>query len=422
MPYEILVDESRLIKTVKNQLESQQCFVKPIYRCGRYRVLRTSITDASDSRLAGFLTRQYESEPAQEQGLVGFTRAFLEKHRAEGVDELLQCLPLRYTLYTPLVLFNYSRQRSFDRPEWKRFFQDGGEKLKKAYFGELLETLFPQDVTHVAINMPIVETDVMRRPFNISPLYGELISPQLQLNDQLWDHPETSDFANTVWCHTTQNGIQQFWAPLFTMFSRGNIKEKKRVLDTFPDIQGNDVVDLYAGIGYFTLSYLKRGARNVFCFELNPWSVEALRRGLEANKFDPNRCHIYNESNETCIRRIQEHSVDLRVRHINLGLLPSSEPGWPLALAIIALNKSLSTVTLHIHENVHIDALNDGTFVSNTLRKLKTLNGSYRYAKSHLEKIKTFAPDVWHICLDVDVFAPKLADPIQEPTISDPSH
>lgn len=397
------MDDPKLIKTVKNQLEADRCFVKPVYSCGDYRVLRTSITDCTDPRLEGFNTRKYELKEVAEQGIVGFTQRFLERHAVENINELLRCLPLRYTVYTPLLLFNYSKQRSFNHPAWVSFFHDEGEEAKNSYFSDLLRNLFPKEVTHVAINMPIIETDVMRRPFNITPLYGELISPQLQLNDRLWDHPQSSDFDSTVWCHVTQNGIKQLWAPMFTMFSRGNIKEKKRVLDTFVEIQDNDVVDLYAGIGYFTLSYLKRGARNVFCFELNPWSVEALRRGLEANHFEQDRCHIYNESNEWSTQRLKEHSLKLRVRHINLGLLPSSKPGWPLALAIISLQQSLPIVTLHIHENVHINALNDNTFISQTLSELKTHNGSYEYSATHLEKIKTFAPDVWHVCLDVDV-------------------
>lgn len=40
-----------------------------------------------------------------------------------------------------------------------------------------------------------------------------------------------------------------------TMFSSGNITEKMRVAKF--DCTGQTVVDLYAGIGYYTLQYLK---------------------------------------------------------------------------------------------------------------------------------------------------------------------
>ena len=37
--------------------------------------------------------------------------------------------------------------------------------------------------------------------------------------------------------------------------------------------------DLYAGIGYFAFSYAKAGVGKVLCWEINPWSVDGLRRG-----------------------------------------------------------------------------------------------------------------------------------------------
>lgn len=400
MPYEILVADTQLVKPLKTRLEGENCFVKPIYRDGDRRVIRTTIDDEQHPLIADFCKRFYRGEVPDDTGIVGFTRRFLEGYGER--EALLECLPRRYTIYSPLLLFNYSKDRSFEHPVWKRFFSEVGEAVKEKYFGEMLAQLFPPEISHVATNMPIVETDAMRRPFHLAPLYGTLLSPQVAATSQLWEDPQPEDFDRTLWCHVVQNGIHQLWAPTFTMFSRGNIKEKKRVLDSFPEIEGNDVVDLYAGIGYFTLSYLKRGARRVFCFELNPWSVEALRRGLDANSFSRDRCLIYNESNESCVQRITEANVpDLRIRHINLGLLPTSKPGWPLALAILSLQQPLPTVTLHIHENVHITAID--SFVAETLAHLAALNGSYNYTAAHLEKIKTFAPDVWHVCLDVDV-------------------
>lgn len=408
MPYELLVKDPKLIKPIKSRLESHQYFVKPIYAEGDYKVIRTTIDDTVHPMLSGFDKRQYDQDAREDLGILGFTKRFLESLNSELIPplipELMETLPRRYTVYSPLLLFNYSNQRSFEHALWRTFFENVGDEVKAKYFEEMLRELFPPEITHVATNMPIIESDVMRRPFNISPLYGSPLSPEDRANDQLWENPRPADFEKTVWCHIIQNGIHQVWAPMFTMFSRGNIKEKKRVLDSFPEIAGNDVVDLYAGIGYFTLSYLKGGARNVFCFELNPWSVEALRRGLQANYFDQTRCHIYNESNEFCIERLRDCQIpDLRVRHINLGLLPSSKAGWPLALAIVSFQQPLPIVTLHIHENVHIDAIDDGTFTTETLNQLSQLDNSHRYTASHLEKIKTFAPDIWHVCLDVDV-------------------
>lgn len=421
MVVEILIDDNNKVKLVKTELEQNGLFVKPIYNEDKYKVIRTNLQSLTDPRLAPFLEHKHRINDSnltkEDKTITDFTAGFLRRHGA-GAEEtlvLLQHLPQKYSLFPPLILFNYSKERSFLHGVWAKYLL---ADMKKEYFEEMFHTLFrSQNITHAATNMPIIESDIMRRPFNIVPLYGEKfnnVSPAM-VNDQLWDTPTTRDFDDALWCHVTQNGIEQFWAPMFTMFSRGNIKEKKRILDVYPDIEGNDVIDMYSGIGYFTLSYLKRGARQVFAFELNPWSTEGLRRGIEANKVAKNRCHIYNESNESCVTRLQDYASKpavelgtfptLKIRHINLGLLPTSRPSWALALQCCMFQRTLipnwDRTTLHIHENIHIDKLDE--FSQKTVQSLAIMNPSFRYSATHLERIKTFAPDIWHICLDVDV-------------------
>ncbi|GEQ67830.1 hypothetical protein JCM33374_g1496 [Metschnikowia sp. JCM 33374] len=193
------------------------------------------------------------------------------------------------------------------------------------------------------------------------------------------------------------------------MFSRGNIKEKKRVLDTFRDLNGKAVIDLYAGIGYFTLSYLANGA-TVFCWEINPWSIEGLIRGLQKNGYkyklfrrtdnvaehDLNnfiaqgiRAFVFHESNEYAPERLANMGV-VEISHINLGLLPSSKPSWPMVRAATAAAKERTMV--HVHENVHKDKFTE-------LRQ--EISEFFDGRVTHLEKVKTFAPDVWHVVVDV---------------------
>lgn len=157
----------------------------------------------------------------------------------------------------------------------------------------------PLGVTHVALNAPIESTNSstgtenrMRSPVGLVPLYGDF-GPAVQIPDNL-------NFKEAFWVQTVQNGgIVQCWAPLYTMFSRGNVVEKARILGMGNRFDGLDasslggqhvgdisVVDLYAGIGYFSFSYLKRGVKRVWGWELNAWSVEGLRRGCLKNGWD----------------------------------------------------------------------------------------------------------------------------------------
>jgi len=193
--------------------------------------------------------------------------------------------------------------------------------------------------------------NLLRSPSGLRLVYGDFGPSSSSSSSSAL---KEDDFAAAFWVSTKQNGIVQTWAPRWTMFSRGNVKEKARVLSfpsssscsssspcstsstssksskshhhhqqsgvrvpSVPSVEskegvadrnsnntnlttkkkkkppphfgnGNNInkykyaIDLYAGIGYFVFSYARLGFR-VLCWELNPWSVEGLRRGAEAN-------------------------------------------------------------------------------------------------------------------------------------------
>lgn len=73
-----------------------------------------------------------------------------------------------------------------------------------------------------------------------------------------------------------------------SMFCAGNNTERMRMGRM--QCVNETIVDLYAGIGYFTLPFLVHGhARHVYCCEWNPDSLEALRRNLQTNHIDDDR-------------------------------------------------------------------------------------------------------------------------------------
>ena len=93
------------------------------------------------------------------------------------------------------------------------------------------------------------------------------------------------------WVEHVDNGVKYIFDVTKCIFSSGNISEKIRVANL--DCSGETVVDLYAGIGYFTLPYLiHAGAEVVHACEWNPHAVEALRRGLVANGVEK-KCRVY---------------------------------------------------------------------------------------------------------------------------------
>ena len=88
--------------------------------------------------------------------------------------------------------------------------------------------------------------------------------------------------GGTGWVQHCDNGIKYVFDVTKSMFSAGNITEKLRMASM--DCHGETVVDLFAGIGYFTLPLLVHGkASVVHACDWNPVAVEGLRKGLEVN-------------------------------------------------------------------------------------------------------------------------------------------
>jgi Met-10+ like-protein len=82
-------------------------------------------------------------------------------------------------------------------------------------------------------------------------------------------HPTPLDGPGSLgWITITENGIRQSFDLTKVMFSRGNITEKIRFGTLVKS--GEVVLDMYAGIGYFTLpALIHGGADHVYCCEWN---------------------------------------------------------------------------------------------------------------------------------------------------------
>ncbi|KAB5585752.1 S-adenosyl-L-methionine-dependent methyltransferase [Coniochaeta sp. 2T2.1] len=354
------------------------------------------------------------------------------------LKELLASAPKRWVVYHPMVLLPAG---SF-RPEvWGNVLHLVGEGERRRLWETVLLEIGRSTggkegvgLSRLAVNEGIpavMRGNFIRAPQNLRMLHGDF-GPEptwLAMTDPTWE-----DFGGAFWVVTKQNGIWQTWAPRYTMFSRGNVKEKDRLLK-FHDRADRKLrrngfaVDLYAGIGYFAFSYARLGLR-VLCWEINPWSVEALRRGAAMNGWSVRvarpgafdyagevvwgedggvgpRIVVFPESNEMAEGRLcdldcGDFAAD--VVHVNCGLLPTSEPTWRDALCMVKEPEGW----LHLHENVaeedierrrgEIQAMFDGWEGS--------IGGGWKGVVEHVEMVKTYAPGVWHCVFDVHVTFP----------------
>ncbi|XP_028922828.1 tRNA wybutosine-synthesizing protein 2 homolog isoform X1 [Ornithorhynchus anatinus] len=142
------------------------------------------------------------------------------------------------------------------------------------------------------------------------------------------------------WVEHVDDGIRYTFDVTQCMFCPGNVTEKLRVASL--PCAGEVLVDLYAGIGYFTLPFLVHaGVAFVHACEWNPHAVAALRRNLELNGV-ADRCQIHAGDN-------RKLDLEDRADRVNLGLIPSCQEGWPVACRVLRRDRG---GVLHIHHNV----------------------------------------------------------------------
>jgi len=334
--------------------------------------------------------------------------------------------PKRWVVYPPMVLLPSG---SFEQSWWKSLPGCVSQHIDSLW-RMTLEHIGKREgkglLTHLATNAGIPlnksedeDENVLRTPSGLLMHFGDF-GPALDPAKS----PSETDFAEAFWVSTKQNGITQIWAPRYTMFSRGNIKEKARILNFHNDpralkyksrseLSKETAVDLYAGIGYFVFSYVKMGMKRVFGWELNPWSVEGLRRGALANgwtvkvvregdilTFKDENIVVLLEDNMKAARRLKvlREKDEFFVSHVNCGLLPSSEASWETALEVLDQEG-----WLHLHENVGVaDIANRKSEIEDGLQRTSNKYLNQRRVKAdEVELVKTFAPGVWHCVFDV---------------------
>jgi tRNA1(Val) A37 N6-methylase TrmN6 len=218
-----------------------------------------------------------------------------------------------------------------------------------------------------------------------------------------------SDSSNSNgWITITEQRIKQSFDLTKVMFSRGNISEKIRFGKL---VQENDVVlDMYAGIGYYTLPALVYGkAKHVYSCEWNNDAIFALKYNLQQNKVHDRATIIEGDSR---MRLMEDPFRDIQMDRISLGLLPSSEGGWRTAIRMLNKDKG---GWLHIHGNVPVNEKQKWCFWA-CLKLYKMYReihggdditsigrGSPFILCNHLERVKSFAPKVDHLVADIYV-------------------
>ena len=360
-------------------------------------------------------------------------------HLPVQISHLLSLLPTTYMTYGHLLLLP---PNTFTSSPWPTLISSALLSYLPSLWTTLTATFKSQGITHIALNAPIPSStskavNQLRLPYNFTPLHPpSFVDPVQQSN------PSTA-----FWCSAVQNGIFQTWSPTHTMFSRGNVAEKRRLLGltslmpkglSGTSTDGISAVDLYAGIGYFSFCFAKKGVGKVLCWELNEWSVEGLQRGAAQNGWGvetfssspsslltPNTStflqtrfqntpppipmpnspiFLFHESNTHAASRIASlRPLIPPIRHVNCGLLPSSQNSWEIATE--ALDPNLGG-WVHVHENVRRGE--EAKRRNETVKRFADLlrrsrRDAWKVDCGDWVQVKSYGPGVWHSVLDIQL-------------------
>ena len=193
---------------------------------------------------------------------------------------------------------------------------------------------------------------------------------------------------NTTTIHK-ENGILYKIDVSKIMFSKGNLFERKRLIDQVKE--GETIVDMFAGIGYFSLGLAKfSGARRIYSIEINPESYHYLWENIKINKLQEKIFPIFGDCLEECMElgKIADRVI--------MGLLPSPKNYLESAANVLKKNG-----VVHYHSTLGEDESPEKLFSEiNSVFN----NFGFKARLLYSRKVKSYSPKVNHFVLDLQVF------------------
>lgn len=274
----------------------------------------------------------------------------------QGMEHVFEFIPTKWERLDDLILFP---KEAFTQPIWGEIIQDNND-----FFEQIANVLQGR---RVGRQQPIAN-DTIR-------------SSQMELL-----------LGDSGWVEVKDNGLFYGFDACKVMYSSGNVTERHRMGSL--NVEGEIIVDAFAGIGYYSLPLLVHGkATHVHACELNPESIKALNWAAEKNDVSQS-ITIHKGDNQSTLPSLR--GIADRVL---LGLLPSSEAAWKPAISTLKEQGG----SLHIHMNVeeeHIEKWVKDT-IQTCLDYAQDNGRNWHCNDHHLEKVKWYAPRVRHVVLDV---------------------
>lgn len=172
-----------------------------------------------------------------------------------------------------------------------------------------------------------------------------------------------------------------------TMFSSGNEEERIRMASTRCD--GETVIDMFAGIGYFSIPLaVYQKPREVVACEVNPTAFRYLTENVALNKVGDVVRPVLGDN-----RDLKGESVADRVL---MGYVKTTHEFLPTAIRLLR-----SGGVIHYHETCPNELLPE-----RPVRRIRDAVPGGKVEVLRSKEIKSYAPGVSHVVVDVRVVKP----------------
>lgn len=213
---------------------------------------------------------------------------------------------------------------------------------------------------------------------------GEFREPQIEV---------IAGSENTLVDHV-EHGIKYRFDIRKVMFAKGNLSERVRYPKLIKD--GEIVLDMFAGIGYFSLPMGKLSKpKKIYSIEINPISFNFLKENIKLNNI--NNIEAINGDNREIIDELVKKGI--KADRVIMGYLPPPKEFLPWALKIIR-RKGI----LHYE-----DILTVGREKVESDKVIKMISDvakdyGFKVKLLHLQDVKSYGPKKHHYVFDILVF------------------